>query len=631
MSEQPLQQMLLFTSPLGDDTLPNEPSTLHAIAVEATERLTQPFDVKVTAISDERIIQPNTLLYQPVCLTIRRRPHSDRFFNGIVRRIEAVGLARRNRWTYHLKIVPRLWFMSQASDCRIFQQKTAVQILQTLFLEHGVAPVVFRIYGEQPVRDYTTQFDETSLEFIHRLLQESGYFYFFEHSKDAHSLVVSDHNKAFSLTDHPAHRVIHEGSNVDVFDRWSEAMQTAYGRVQLQDYDPTKPSMPVLGEQSTTLTTAGAALRDVFQWPAMTMTNQIAADRARYRVEASEAEAALRTGHGFDPEFCPGRRFLLEDPFTGASHIDHALYEVTHVATEDVWISGGNPAHYENSFTCLLQTIPWREAQTQRRPSMAGVFSAVVLGNEGEEIHADPIGRIKVRLFFDHREESVANMAIWARVMQPWSGNSWGWQHLPRVGTEVAVSFMDGNPDAPVIVGSFYNDEMRPVFPIPAMQTRQGFRSRSTLHGNTQEFSELSFEDRRGEELIFVHAQKNYTTEVENDQSLSVTHNRTVAVGDSETVTVGHDHSLTSRSGNIRVTAEAGAIEITAATSITLRVAETSITLTPAMIQLLADAVNITAIAAVEIDAADVNISAIADVSIEAGAFVAIPPPDVPG
>jgi type VI secretion system secreted protein VgrG len=274
--------------------------------------------------------------------------------------------------------------------------------------------------------------------------------------------------------------------------------------------------------------------------------------------------------------------------------------------------------------------VPWREAQTLSRPSMAGIFSAIVLGNAGEEIHADSIGRIKVRLLFDHRQETVASMAIWARVMQPWSGNTWGWQHLPRVGTEVAVSFMDGNPDAPVIVGSFYNDEMRPVFPIPEMQTRQGFRSRSTLRGSTQEFSELSFEDRKGDELVFLHAQKNYTTEVENDQSLSVTRSRTVTVGENETVTVGQNHSLTSQLGSINVTADAGSIMITAATAITLRVAENSITLTPELIQMFADALNVTAIAAVEIEAADVNITAIADVSIEAAEFVAIPPPDVP-
>ncbi|MEJ1976178.1 MAG: contractile injection system protein, VgrG/Pvc8 family [Acetobacteraceae bacterium] len=175
-----LQPLLLLTSPLGDDTQPIQQGTLHAIALSATERLSEPFVVRLTTVSTERAIEPNELVYQPVCVTLRKQPHSDRFFNGVVRRMEAVGLARRDRWTYHLEIVPRLWFLSQSSDCRIFQQKTVVEILQALFAEHSIAPVEFRIFGDQPVREYTTQYNETDLTFVQRLLQESGYFYFFE-------------------------------------------------------------------------------------------------------------------------------------------------------------------------------------------------------------------------------------------------------------------------------------------------------------------------------------------------------------------------------------------------------------------------------------------------------------------
>ena len=633
-----LQPLLLLTSPLGDDTLPIQQGTLHAIALSATERLSQTFEVQLTVVSTERAIDPNELVYQPVCVTIRKTPHADRFFNGVVRRMQAVGLARRDRWTYRLEVVPRLWFLSQAADCRIFQQQTVVQILQTLFAEHSITQVDFRIYGDQPVREYTTQFNETDLTFVERLLQESGWFYFFEHTKAAHTLVISDRNQSFKTAPNPVHWVIHEGNNVDVFDRWGEALQTALGEVELQDYDPTKPSTPVQGQQATTLPTSGASGRSVYNWPAMTMDNQVAADRARFRVEASEAEAAIREGHGFDQEFCPGRRFTLaKDPFTGAENIDHALHGVVHTASDDTWITGGGAPHYENSFTCLLQTTSWRDQLSIPRPSMAGIFSAIVLGNDGEEIHADAIARIKVRLLFDHRKDTVAAMATWVRVMQPWSGNTWGWQHLPRVGTEVAVSFMNGDPDAPVVVGCFYHEEMRPVFPIPEHQTRQGFRSRSTLRGTTQEYSELSFDDLKGQELVFLHAQKDYTTEVEHDQSLSVTHDRTVSIGHDETKTVGRNYSLTT---------ETGSIEITAATRITLRVGANSIVISETGIQITSTtAINLTAGAVVSIEAAgDMNISTLAaatfesagvmniegsEVSIEAldGAVVCVPIP----
>ena len=614
------QPLLLLTSPLGDDTLPIQQGTLHAVELTAREDLSRPFSVSVTAVSSERSIQPTELVGLPVCVTLRKAPHADRYFNGIVRRLAALGQARRDRWTYKLEIVPRLWFLSQTMDCRIFQQKTVVEILQQIFSEHRVSPVEFRLYSTPPVREYTTQYDESDLVFVERLLQESGLFYFFEHSPSAHTLVISDRNQAFKPTEHPEHWVIHAGNNIDIFDHWCEAQ-----------------------------TTVGAGDRSLFIWPAMTTENQIAGDRARYRIEAAEAAASIREGHGYDPEFGPGRRFILaKDPFTEAEGIEHFLHSVEHRAVDDTWITGGAEPHYENSFTCLLMTTPWRDKLTIGRPVMAGIFSAIVLGNAGEEIHADSIGRIKVRLLFDYRKETVAAMAIWARVMQPWSGNTWGWQHLPRVGTEVAVSFMNGDPDAPVIVGCFYNEEMRPVFPIPDQQTRQGFRSRSTLHGTTQEFSELSFDDKKGNELVFLHAQRDYTTEVERDQSLSVTEDRTVKIGGSETVTITENHSLTTKTGDISVSADASSVTISAATTLTLKVGETTIVLTPESISLSSfGKISISALAAVAIDAlaavtvnalaevsidalADVNIAAVGEVSIEGLEVSIVPPPDLP-
>ncbi len=614
-----LQPLLLLTSPLGDDTLPIEEGTLHAVGLEAREEISRPFEMMLTTVSSVRAIDPEELLYQPVTLTIRKKPHSDRFFNGIVRRMEAIGLAQRDRWKYRLEIVPRLWFLSQTGDCRIFQQKSAVEIVKQLLSEHQITAVEFRIFGDQPVREYTTQYNESDLTFIHRLLQESGYFYYFEHSKSDHVLVVTDRNQSFKPTDHPVHWVIHEGDNVDVFDRWSESLATAFGKVELQDYDPTKPSTPVDGQQTSTLPTAGAAQRAMFGWPAMTLENQIANDRARFRIEASEAAASLYHGHGYDSEFCPGYRFTLaKDPFTEAENIDYALHSVRHSAIDETWLAGSGEPHYHCHFTCILQSVPWREPLDIPRPAMAGIFSAIVLGNDGEEIHADPLARIKCRLLFDYRKDTVASMAIWVRVMQPWSGNSWGWQHLPRVGTEVAVSFMNGDPDAPVVVGCFYNEEQQPVFPIPAQQTRQGFRSRSTLKGSSQEFNELSFDDKKGSELVYLHAQKDHTVEVEHDQSLTVEHDRTVKVGNDETVTVGNDYTLTATD---KITLQVGLSSIT--------IDKTSITLQVGIGQ-LSNSIKIDALGITLNAFGLVDIQAQGVVTIEGKAVVSIPPPDLP-
>jgi type VI secretion system secreted protein VgrG len=362
--------------------------------------------------------------------------------------------------------------------------------------------------------------------------------------------------------------------------------------------------------------TAGAAERTVFGWTAMTTDNQIADDRARFRIEASEAAAAMRHGHGFNHEFAPGRRFTLgRDPFTEVEAIDHAIYHVEHAAQDDTWITGGSPPHYENHFACFLQTTQWREPLSISRPSMAGIFSAIVLGNDGEEIHADSIARVKVRLLFDHRKETVASMATWVRVMQPWSGNTWGWQHLPRVGIEVGVSFMNGDPDAPVVVGCFYHQEMQPVFPIPSQQTKSGFRSRSTLHGGTQDYNELSFDDNKGQEVVLLHAQKDHKIEVEHDQAATIGHDRTV-------VTDRND-SLTSKIGDISIEATAGNVTVTAAKSIKLTVGGSSITLTPELIKLMAVQITLGPSTNVNVIAAAEFLVESASVTLTTAAFVA--------
>lgn len=565
MANDTLSPLLLLTSPLGDDTLPFQRGTLHAIGLRAEERLSTPFEIELTVVSTERAIDPNELLFQPVAVTVRRKDGLDRLFHGIVRRMDADGLPQRARWQYRLEVVPRLWFMSQAVDCRIFQQQTSIQILKELFAEHQVSAVEFRVFGTAPVRPYTTQYNETDLDFVQRLMQESGYFYFFEHSATQHTLVVTDGNQAFRPMQEPLHRVIHLGDNVDIFDQWRESMTTAYGHVQIQDYDPEKPASPVSGEQTTKLAAAGAALRDVYRWPAMTLDNQVAANRARFRIEAAEAAASLRRGHGFDPNLCPGFRFTLDtDPFTGAGNVDHAVHSTLHAAADETWVAGTSPPSYDSHFTCFRQSMPWRDDLSIPRPAMTGIFTATVLGEAGEEIHADSLARIKVQPRFDHRKDTTAAKSIFIRVLHAWAGNRWGWQHLPRVGTEVGLSFMSGDPDNPVVVGCFYNEEMLPVFPVPAQQTKQGFRSRSTPGGGTRDYNELSFDDKKGQELVYVRARKDHTTEVENDQSLLVMRDRTVAIKRDETVTITRNQSTVSETGDISIEARAGTMTLRA-------------------------------------------------------------------
>jgi type VI secretion system secreted protein VgrG len=193
--------------------------------------------------------------------------------------------------------------------------------------------------------------------------------------------------------------------------------------------------------------------------------------------------------------------------------------------------------------------VPWRQPMTTHRPRMEGLHTAIVLAPAGDEIYTDEQGRIKIRFFWDWRADATADNSDWVRVVQPWAGNGWGGQFIPRINTEVAVAFMDGDPDRPVVVGGFYNATDKPIFPV-AEKTKTGFRTRSVLKGGTDAFNEFSLNDDIGKEIILLHAQKDLTTEVENDQILIVDNDRTVTVKGKETVTIKGDRAHEVTVGN---------------------------------------------------------------------------------
>ncbi len=624
-----LNPLIRLRTPFGDDHLNYQVGTLHGTRFTMRERISRPFELRLTTVSTRQTIDPNSLLHRPVTATIKPTDNVERHFNGVVRKVTSVADWLRDRATYVLDIVPTLWFLSQSQDCRIFQQMSVVDILREILGTHGVTKVEFNISRTPPKRDYVTQYNETDLLFVHRLLQEAGLFYFFLHSPDEHMLVITDHNQSFLKVDQPLHRLIKAGNNTDVFNAWKSEAATAPGSVATQDYDLMRPANPVRGRAEATIETPGDGQRQLFRWPALTFDNPVANDRARFRIEAEEAAAGSREARGCDPTLYPGSRFTLkEDPVGAGSDVDLAVLEVAHEGIDETSAVGvGEPPSYSNQVTCFPQSTPWREPLDIPRPPMAGIYSGVTLGEGDEEIHADPLGRIKVRLMFDHRMETTAGQGIWVRVAQPWAGDGWGWQHLPRVGTEVAVAFMNGDPDDPVVVGGLYNQSMQPLFPSKTEQTKSGFRSRSTPHGSADEYCELSFDDRKGKELVFVQAQKDHRTKVKHDQSLKVENDRDVTIGHDETVTVGRDHRLISLTGDISVTAVDGAVEITALQSLTLRVLDNVIRISPTGIAMNGTLINLSATGALNAQAPVVNLVGEATVAIAAPLVFSTPPP----
>jgi type VI secretion system secreted protein VgrG len=548
--------LLTMTSPLGG-------TVLQPVALRATERLSAPFVLRVEMVSETADLEADRVLYQPACVTLHRSLSGDRHFHGIIRSFTS-GERRYGTNFYQAELVPRLWFAGQTSDCRVFHGKSAVDIVKLLLQENGVTDTRFSLQGTSPVRDFVLQYNESDLDFATRLMDEEGIYYFFDHADAKHTLVLADNNTAFAFLADPKMEAMESGGGMDGVAGWHRASGTVVGRVTTHDYDMLNPATPVTGSQSTILKAAGGSKRDVFTWPALTSSASVAASRARIRQEAAEAQAAQVSATSQNHNFFPGAKFSLQAGSLVTAHAgDYVISQVEHVAIDEVHGAGGGGTSYNNSFSAFPAAITWRPSPVVMRPSMAGLYSAVVVGPDGEEIFTDTHGRIKVRFHFDHAADATADNTIWLRVMQPWSGSAWGMQTIPRVGSEVAVAFVDGDLDFPLVIGSLYNAQQMHPLTLPGDKNKTGIRTRSTPNGGTADYNEFSFDDTKGSEVVLLHAQYDFNTTVEHDQSLTVDNNRMKTVKVDETVKIGGNQTVTvDKSRKIEITKGDDSLEV---------------------------------------------------------------------
>ncbi len=625
--------LLSLSGPAAKDLVP--------VRLAATETISALFRFEVDAVAPD-VIDAVSVLNQPLCVHLNHGDAPTRYFHGIVAEFGPIGEAAPEGRYYRLVLVPQLAEAGLRIDCRLFFKKTAQDILNTLFSDAGVTELAWRLYTQPVPRDATAQYNETSLHFATRLMEEEGWFYFFEHTQDKHTLVVTSGNNGFQAIKGGTLR-FGPGTTSDMLTNWQVPVALTHGKISLRDYDPDVPSKQLKADKSTVLKHGGTAMRHVFRWPALTRETAQVADRAKWRMEAAEAAVSLVHAEGAMASLVAGGRFTLQDVAGGQT--PYVVQEIEHRAHDDALRSGTGSASYTNSFTAFPSAVPWRQPMTTARPRMEGLHTAIVLAPSGEEIYTDDQGRIKVRFFWDWREDATADNSAWVRVVQPWAGNQWGGQFIPRVGTEVAIAFMDADPDRPVVVGGLYNGTDKPIYPV-AEKTKSGFRTRSVTKGGTDAFNELTFDDDKNNEVVFLHAQKNMLTEVENDQTLKVDHDRTVTVKGKETVTITGDrtHVVTegndslevkqgSRSvvldmgnqstdaklGNISIKADVGCITLEALQSITLKVGQSSLTLTQTGVELKSVMISIEGQAQVEVKGPLVTVQGSAMLTLKGG------------
>jgi type VI secretion system secreted protein VgrG len=473
-----------------------------------------------------------------------------RFFHGVVAECSQIGrLGRYAR--YSAKVVPWLWFLTRTSDCRIFQQKSVPDIIKSVFREHGTSDFEDSLSGSYSPRDYCVQYMETDFDFVSRLMEEEGIYYFFKHEQDKDTLVLCDGAGAHSATPGcesvsyypPSDNVVREE---DTIDHWllSHSMQS--GKLTHTDFDFIKPRTSLLAQHASAGTyPKGDA--EVFAYPGGYLTVGDGSKYAQRRLEALQQQHERAVGSGNVRALAVGALFTLENYPRDDQNREYLVVSSIHHFGGTDYESGvaHGSADVTVSFDAIPSKQPYRSLLTTRRARVAGPQTAIVVGKAGEEIYTDQYGRVKVQFHWDRVGKRDENSSCWVRVSQAWAGKNWGSMHIPRIGQEVIVSFLEGDPDRPIITGRVYNAAEMPPYDLPANQTQSGIKSRSSKGGSPANFNEIRFEDKMGSEMLTIHAEKDQEISVEHDESHTVGHDRTKGIGHDETTTVGNNRTET--------------------------------------------------------------------------------------
>jgi type VI secretion system secreted protein VgrG len=550
-------RFIAIDTPLGDDVL-----LLRGFS--GYEGLSRLFRFDLDLLSEDTAIPFADIVGQNVTLTIALADGSTRYFNGFISRFVQKGGDLQFTY-YQAEMVPWLWFLTRTADCRIFQNMTVPDIIMQIFRDLGFSDFKVLLQGAFEPRDYCVQYRETDLNFVSRLMEQYGIFYFFEHEKDKHTLVLANSPTAHqpcpgqpkARCDFTAHAVLDE----DIIHRWQMEQELRPGKYALTDYNFETPSTSLAVNVTSTVNVGGNSKFEVYDYPGEYLKKAEGDHLSKLRMEEEEAPHLVVNGASTCRAFTPGYRFDLEGHYNQTMDTAYVLTEVQHAAT----VGANYPARgaaagesYSNHFLCIPYDVPYRPPRVTPRPIVQGPQTAMVVGKAGEEIWTDKYGRVKVQFHWDREGKRNENSSCWIRVSHPWAGKGWGAVSIPRMGQEVIVDFLEGDPDQPIITGRVYNAEQMPPYELPANQTQSGVKSRSSKDGTPDNFNEIRFEDKKGEEQLSIHAEKDMSVSVENDQSISVGHDRTKTVKHDETNTIQNNRTTDINEGNDRLTVKTG-------------------------------------------------------------------------
>jgi type VI secretion system secreted protein VgrG len=554
--------MMEITTPFtGDNAL-----LFHRMRGRA--ELSQLFHFQLDLLAKEdAVIEFDKILGKSVTVALEQQDESLRYFNGIVSRFRYAGRHGRHI-AFHAEMVPWTWLLTKTADCRIFQEKTVPDIVNEVLGEHP-ADVSFELSNQYRKWTYCVQYRETDFNFISRLLEHEGIFYYFRHTDGHHTMVLTDDVGKLTTTPgcetlpffDPRHFVRPE---VEYVSRWDYSQEVQPGKYVHTDYDLERPGVN-LRTQKVLPRGYQPSDYEIFDYPGYYLQKGDGEQYADVRI--NELGSQYEMGQGltnargasvgslFTLEGCPRADQNCEYVIVaGEYELEYNEYEATPEEQQDA-------TRYSCRFTAMPTKQQFRPRRITPKPFVQGPQTAVVVGPGGEEIYTDKYGRVKVQFHWDRVGEKNEKSSCWIRVSHPWAGKAWGAVSIPRIGQEVIVDFLEGDPDQPIITGRVYNAEQMPPYELEANKTQSGLVTRSSPGGSPETFNELMFEDKKGSELIYMRAEKDYTnavendevrwvghdkwTEVDNDETNHIYHDRTETVDNNETITIGNIQDLT--------------------------------------------------------------------------------------
>jgi type VI secretion system secreted protein VgrG len=534
---------LAVTTPLGEDVL-------LLVAFKGHEAISQLFSFKLELLAeDSSKVKFDKLLGKPITITLRMSEERERYFNGICSRVSQG--SRDDPFThYRMEVVPKLWFLTKRTRSRIFQHVSVPDILKEVF--EGLDFTV-EIQGEFHPRDFCVQYRETDFNFASRLMEEEGIFYFFKHTADGHKMVVAN-----SPDSHPdmegLSTIIYEETTGGVRDEdrisvWEKTQELRSGKYTLWDHHFEKPKEKLEAQieilETVTVGTVEHKLKispndklEIYDYPGAYAqrfdgVDKGGGDQSSDLSKIHTADSERTTKIRMEQETLPGlviqassncRHFVSGYKFTLQRHFDaDGEYLLTGISHTAQMIGAGYRSSegeftYDNSFTCIPfdVTLPFVPLQVAIKPTVKGTQTATVVGPAGEEIFTDKYGRVKVQFHWDREGRYDADSSCWIRVAHPWGGKKWGIIYIPRISMEAVVDFEEGDPDRPIIVGCVYNADMMPPYDLPAEQTKSTTKTMSSKGG--EGFNEIRFEDKKGQEQVFIHGEKDQDIRIKNDR-----------------------------------------------------------------------------------------------------------------